>query len=151
MKFRKKPVVIEAEVLTQEFVDGLLEPEKFKPHRKEDGSIEVLNSFLKELGNGMYARVHEDHAEVFIRTPEGVLKANVGDYIITRVNGERYPCRPDIFKTTYERVYDQLKPINKREGIKKKWAQELVENNTAKDFGTIDFDGIAKDVLKEVE
>ena len=37
-----------------------------------------------------------------INTLEGVMHANAGDYIITGVNGEQYPCKPDIFKKTYE-------------------------------------------------
>jgi hypothetical protein len=32
------------------------------------------------------------------------MKANIGDYIITGINGEKYPCKPDIFKMTYELV-----------------------------------------------
>ena len=35
---------------------------------------------------------------------EGDMKASVGDYIITGVNGEQYPCKPDIFEKTYERI-----------------------------------------------
>lgn len=38
---------------------------------------------------------------VTIRTPEGVMKASVGDWIIKGVNGEFYPCKPDIFAKTY--------------------------------------------------
>lgn len=41
---------------------------------------------------------------MYIETLEGTMKANVGDYIITGVNGEQYPCKPDIFKQTYELV-----------------------------------------------
>ena len=41
---------------------------------------------------------------MYIETLEGTMKANVGDYIITGVNGEQYPCKPDIFKQTYEPV-----------------------------------------------
>lgn len=41
---------------------------------------------------------------MYIETLEGIMKANVGDYIITGVNGERYPCKPDIFEQTYEPV-----------------------------------------------
>lgn len=40
--------------------------------------------------------------EVIIHTLEGNMKASVGDYIITGVNGEQYPCKPDIFEKTYE-------------------------------------------------
>ena len=37
------------------------------------------------------------------------MKASVGDYIITGVHGEQYPCKPDIFKETYESVEDKPK------------------------------------------
>ena len=40
--------------------------------------------------------------ELIIQTLEGDMKANVGDYIITGVKGEQYPCKPDIFEATYE-------------------------------------------------
>nr|DAS46923.1 MAG TPA: PGDYG protein [Caudoviricetes sp.] len=42
--------------------------------------------------------------EMIIHTLEGDMKASIGDYIITGVNGEKYPCKPDIFKKTYEKV-----------------------------------------------
>ena len=59
MKFRKKPVVIEAEQV---------------------------------------------NAPVEIVTLEGTMRADPGDWIITGVKGERYPCKPDIFAATYEPV-----------------------------------------------
>lgn len=37
-----------------------------------------------------------------IETLEGTMHASAGDYIITGVEGERYPCKPDIFEKTYE-------------------------------------------------
>ena len=43
-------------------------------------------------------------SELFIKTPEGVHMARVGDYIIKGVNGEFYPCKPDIFAQTYDIV-----------------------------------------------
>lgn len=39
-----------------------------------------------------------------IKTLEGVMVANPGDWIITGIKGERYPCRDDIFQQTYEPV-----------------------------------------------
>ncbi len=39
---------------------------------------------------------------ITIHTLEGDMKAEAGDYIIIGVNGEKYPCKPDIFKKTYE-------------------------------------------------
>lgn len=41
---------------------------------------------------------------MIIHTLEGDMKASIGDYIITGVNGEKYPCKPDIFNKTYEKV-----------------------------------------------
>lgn len=40
----------------------------------------------------------------YIPTLEGNMKANIGDYIIKGINGEFYPCKPDIFDKTYEKV-----------------------------------------------
>lgn len=42
-----------------------------------------------------------------IVTLEGVMRADVGDYIITGVKGEHYPCKPDIFHATYEPAHQQ--------------------------------------------
>lgn len=41
---------------------------------------------------------------MYIETLEGFLLADPGDYIITGVNSEQYPCKPDIFDKTYEKV-----------------------------------------------
>ena len=46
--------------------------------------------------------------ELIIHTLEGDMKANKGDYIITGINGEKYPCKPDIFIKTYEEVWIYL-------------------------------------------
>lgn len=42
--------------------------------------------------------------KIEIKTLEGTMTANIGDYIIKGVNGEFYPCKPDIFDKTYEEV-----------------------------------------------
>jgi hypothetical protein len=78
MKFRKKPVVIEA---TQWFKNG-------------DHPAVVEAS----VNDGM--NVH------LIETLEGDHIVTAGDWIITGVKGEHYPCKPDIFEMTYERVED---------------------------------------------
>ena len=80
MKFRKKPVVIEA---VQWVGDNLSEIQKFyKP-----------DNFL--VGD-----------EIVIGTLEGNMRASKGDWIIKGVSGEFYPCKPDIFEKTYEPVID---------------------------------------------
>lgn len=43
----------------------------------------------------------------FIQTLEGPLRVAVGDWIITGINGEHYPCKPDIFAKTYEAVEEE--------------------------------------------
>jgi len=47
---------------------------------------------------------YQTDRELEIVTLEGTMKANPGDWIITGVNGEQYPCKPDIFEKTYEQV-----------------------------------------------
>ena len=83
-KFRKKPVVIEAVQLTADV-------------------FEVDHPSDLHLTGVIYDPVNRC-AE--IRTLEGVMRADLGDWIITGVKGERYPCKPDIFAATYESVTD---------------------------------------------
>ena len=45
-----------------------------------------------------------DDPKLKIETLEGVMNASLGDWIIKGVNGEYYPCKPDIFEKTYESV-----------------------------------------------
>ncbi|WP_223454696.1 PGDYG domain-containing protein [Faecalibacterium prausnitzii] len=49
---------------------------------------------------------YQTDKDVYIETLEGVMHASPGDWIITGVNGEKYPCKPDIFEKTYEAVPD---------------------------------------------
>lgn len=85
MKYRKKPIVIEAEIYHAGLEDGF-DPCGHCPFPiGEDPECD-------ECGN------HRP----FIRTLEGRMHISKGDYIITGVNGERYPCKPDIFEKTYE-------------------------------------------------
>lgn len=83
-KYRKKPVVIDA--IRWDGVN-LLELLGFV----DDKSV------LVDIGN------------IFIRTLEGYMEISTGDYIIKGVKGEFYPCKPDIFEMTYERVTEDGK------------------------------------------
>ena len=47
---------------------------------------------------------YQTDKELDIETLEGTMHANVGDYIITGVNGEQYQCKLDIFEKTYEKM-----------------------------------------------
>ena len=89
MKYRKKPVVVRA----WEF-DGTTD------------SLPQTNHTDHKLRYRGYDRVNDQHfpPTVVVRTLEGDMTAQVGDYIIEGVNGELYPCKPDIFEKTYEKV-----------------------------------------------
>jgi hypothetical protein len=83
--FRKKPVVIEAVQLTWENWNAICD---FVPIPKVGWCID------DDL----------PHIAMVIDTLEGTHKANENDWIIKGVNGEFYPCKPDIFEKTYEAV-----------------------------------------------
>lgn len=85
-KFRKKPVVIEA---VQVPISGDME---------NWGRLSVF------LGTGDYWQVRNRGRNLEIRTLEGKMLANNGDWIIKGVAGEFYVCKPDIFAATYEQV-----------------------------------------------
>jgi hypothetical protein len=82
-RFRKKPVVIEA----------------VQFNGKND--LEV-SAFVGENGYDPT----ENGPSWVIRTLEGEMRADPGDWIIKGVQGEFYPCKPDIFEATYEAVED---------------------------------------------
>ena len=67
-------------------------------------NIEEIRSFLDENG-GAYTIT--DNSFV-INTLEGDMLASLGDYIIKGVHGELYPCKPDIFKETYEKILKNI-------------------------------------------
>ena len=49
-------------------------------------------------------KAYQTPSEMLIETLEGTMKANIGDWIIEGINGELYPCKPDIFEKTYEKI-----------------------------------------------
>ena len=51
---------------------------------------------------------YQTQEEMDIQTLEGVMHANIGDWIITGIKGEQYPCKPDVFEQTYELVVDEV-------------------------------------------
>ncbi len=85
MKYRKLPVVIDA----------------IEYQREEN--IMAVQDFFGD-GNGRELLYDDAKNEYFIRTLEGDMYLTKGDFIIRGVNGEHYPCKPDIFAKTYEPV-----------------------------------------------
>ena len=79
--YRKKPVVIEARQITPDTI------------------LDVYHWCGGEIGNRARAK---QYWYIVINTLEGDHKANIGDFVIKGVQGEFYPCKPDIFALTYE-------------------------------------------------
>lgn len=88
MKFRKKPVVVEAI--------------QFLPNDESARSILQLGSAGSRQIETLISPTGE--YSLYINTLEGKMKAEIGDWIIKGVSGELYPCKPDIFYKTYEMV-----------------------------------------------
>ena len=74
---------------------------------------------MKYRKKPVVVEAYKTDKEIVIHTVEGDMKASIGDYIITGVNGEQYPCKPDIFEKTYEAVtntnYDRIKAMSVEE------------------------------------
>lgn len=87
IRFRKKPVEIEAMKLVDAF-----------------DSAEPILHWIRSGGGTAYLHLNcggrETH--LLIRTLEGDMIASLGDWVIRGVQGEFYPCKPDIFAATYE-------------------------------------------------
>ena len=83
-KYRKKPVVIDAV--------------------QWDGKSDIPNTFVGERYEVDWEYVAQGSSDIFIHTLEGKMLCRVGDWIIKGVAGEFYPCKPDIFEKTYEKV-----------------------------------------------
>jgi hypothetical protein len=95
-KFRKKPVVIEA------FRMGIdTRPDWFQ-NKVTTNEIITFNVDEDDLSNDATDPFEQKRTYCKIKTLEGEMKGDYGDYIIQGVNGEIYPCKPDIFIKTYE-------------------------------------------------
>ncbi len=93
MKFRKKPVVIDAE----QFL--ITDPH---PMLGSPTPIHVPEGVIKKKFED-----YQDPAPYYkwgIETLEGFMECKNKDWIITGVHGEKYPCKPDIFEKTYDEV-----------------------------------------------
>ena len=102
MKYRKKPVVIEAIQLKKDNIGKVLNfmgQNVRLPSFQEQIRFEQYENSVIE--NGMDIHTLEDGK--YLRAKH---VASIGDYIIKGVKGEFYPCKPDIFEMTYEPVND---------------------------------------------
>lgn len=86
MKYKKKPIIIDAIL----FDDS--------PKSTQD-LCELMNCDSLDI-----SRDNVDDAKIIIHTLEGDMYGSIGDYIIKGVNGEFYPCKPDIFAKSYDKA-----------------------------------------------
>lgn len=93
-KYRKKQVVIEA-VRLEETDESIINAVEFVHNIGMETSVIGMNSVIQMVKTA---------GGFIIETPEGDMKASFGDYIIKGIKGEFYPCKPDIFEQTYEKV-----------------------------------------------
>ena len=90
-KYRKKPIIVEAEQFVWKKKHPLLGSGEF---------IYLPDGVTKKT----FTDPRGDYYKYGVETLEGFMECNDGDWIITGVKGERYPCKPDIFEQTYEEV-----------------------------------------------
>lgn len=92
-KFRKKPVVIEAYQFNN----------RIGPDDRPQWIIDAASAGVIRV-----ITPRDAPAYALIPTLEGEMRANTDDWIIKGVNGELYPCKPDIFEKTYDLVIEGL-------------------------------------------
>lgn len=97
-KYRKKPVEIEA-----------IQLKDFKQATVRNclvfmGQTVNTNCMMASDRFDEYCSMLKHQSGLFIETLEGRMLASEGDYIIKGIDGEFYPCKPDIFKRTYDEV-----------------------------------------------
>ena len=97
-----------------------------------------MNKYIKKQ---VEITAEKTNKEMLIETLEGTMKASKGDYIITGVNGEKYPCKPDIFEKTYIKA-----PSNYIERMKNE-LENLVEKGTKLDKAISNLKGLTADEL----
>lgn len=96
LRFRKKPIVIEAVKWSGEYTDWV--------------KLVVGNGWMSSaMAAVQYGVDGKTGCKIFLDTLEGQMRVEVGDYIIRGVKGEFYPCKPDIFEATYEDETEQAK------------------------------------------
>jgi hypothetical protein len=97
-KFRKKPVVIEARQV----------PPPIGEDEDVMNYLELCDELAKWCSGISFMLASENDPHMIIETLEGDMKASPLDYIIKGVNGEFYPCKPDIFEKTYDLVEEEM-------------------------------------------
>ena len=88
-------------------------PQRFTKRPVTIDAIQLTQANSKDLAEWCGGRIVYTHRAAFeIHTLEGVMEAREGDWIIRGVQGEFYPCKPDIFEATYRPAVEHHEPPN---------------------------------------
>lgn len=117
MKYRKKPVVIEAipckAAIQHAGSNWKVLPKWFRDAYEKGGMVIAHNAII-------------------IPTLEGKLRADPDDMIICGVKGELYPCKPDIFAATYETIAIESEGLSQMVAVENSEAEQVEKQNEAK-------------------
>lgn len=106
MKYRKIPVEVEADIYKLGMEDGFCFENYITPDKVEH--LVWFPLHIAEPNNVLDKIYQNKRCYPYIKTLEGNRFITDGDYIITGIKGERYPCKANIFKETYEQTTDIL-------------------------------------------
>ena len=93
-KYRKKPVIIEAMQIKNDY-ESIVNAVEF---------VEKIGMETSIIGTNVTVKAIKENGGLSIETLEGNMKASFGDYIIKGIKGEFHPIKEDIFRETYEKV-----------------------------------------------
>ena len=65
---------------------------------------ENLDNVMSYVGDNLIIEMYGKYINLYIHTLEGIMKADINDYIIKGLRGEFYPCKPDVFEKKYEEM-----------------------------------------------
>jgi hypothetical protein len=102
-QYRKKPVLVEAVRLVEPCYNEMIAHFGEKPGEKYGYRLGTKHPYESQPV-GLHSASMEEGFQMWIKTLEGTMIADYGDWIIKGVKGEFYPCKPDIFEQTYEKV-----------------------------------------------
>lgn len=142
MKYKKKPVVIEA-------------------IQWNGGNLEEIKVFINDKSfNKLNNIVNIDEFGLRIKTLEGIMKASINDFIIKGIKNEFYPCKPDIFELTYDNIDSSgFQLINtkydvafrmKHKDIKGNVKEVMVRVSSATPILTVEFKKELVEVVKKI-
>jgi hypothetical protein len=112
-QFRKKPVIVDAVEVKVGCYKSMVQHFNEEPGNSYGYVIGTKSPYGDFIAHSLSA-TGKDGFEMWIKTLEDTMTASYGDWIIKGVNGQFYPCKPDVLQKTYE-IVDKGFEISKKE------------------------------------